>query len=1346
MNIRRVALIFDNTLRPETTGVYCRRALGRLVEVEHFLPNELNRIPRGKFDLFLNVDDGLDYLLPEDLRPAALWAVDTHIQFERTLNKARGIDWVFAAQKDGAEALRQAGVGPTRWLPLACDPDVHGRQEVDKQFDIAFVGNRVGGRRQELLELIGRKYPNTFVGRRYFEAMAEIYSASRIVFNQSVGNDVNMRVFEGLASGSLLLTNDLSDYGLADLFRNGKHLATYCDAEELLDKIDWYLQHEQERERIAAAGRAEALARHTYFARMQSLLQTIDGERQVKTVSPKANPYYEFDRPEVMALVPTDARRVLDVGCGAGRLGRSLKKRQEVEVVGIEVDSQAAEQARNDLDQVIIGNAEHEDVNLPAGGFDCVICADVLEHMREPRRFLRKARRWLRDGGRLIASVPNVRHHSVVSSLLSGNWTYEPAGLLDDDHVRFFTRREIEKLIDRAGFALTDIGVVAGSGYEQWQQQGRPVAIVIGGMQITRLSQADAEEFFVYQYLLTAERADNVAADRLTSVVLVTHNQWSYTHQCLESIRFLTDERYELIVVDNGSTDGTVERLHACGDVRLIENVENRGFPAAANQGIQAARGDEVLLLNNDTLVTTGWLKRLRGALDSDPQIGVAGPCSNNVSGQQQIAAGYYDLSGLDGFAWDWGRAHAGQTIDTPRLVGFCLAIKREVIDKIGLLDEQFGLGNFEDDDYCRRAVAAGYRCVIAQDAFVHHFGSATFRGAGVDFGRLLDENQRKYSEKWQPAGESAQTVNVDCSAAEFTIDPGDGRGLLLVEQPAAVSPAATANSTNVQVCVSLCMIVRDNEETIRPALESIQPWVDEMIVVDTGSCDRTPDIARELGARLFEFPWCDDFSAARNESVKHARGEWIFWMDSDDTIDEENGRKLRELADGSHSESTLGYVMQVHCPGQSENGGGDVTAVDHVKLFRNRPDLRFEGRIHEQILPSIRRVDGEVEFTELFVMHSGADNSAAGRAGKYARDFHLLELELADHPDHPFALFNVGMTHADAGNHEEAVTHLKRCLEVSEPGGSHLRKAYALLAGSLAQTERQEAAWEACREGLAQFPDDPELLFRSGMLHHHFGRYGEAVSAYQAVINNRSQRHFSSVDQSITGFKARHNLALVYEELEQWVDAEIQWRAVIKEAPEYRLGWRGLGQVLMRQQKLQQAEELASNLTAQSDGTSPLRCEGLLLAAKLAQLTGEEEPAGQFLNSARQEFPGDLEPLRELCQWLFERGDFAGAEAALRELSVRDPADGSAPHNLGSIYLACGDPQQAAKAFAASLRIRPNSAATYHQLGQALAATGNQTEACNCWHEALRLDPSHSAARSALARADAAENWPTGI
>ena len=129
MNISRVALIFDTIQRPETAGVYCRRALEKLVAVEHFQLHEMDRVPRQGFDLYLNIDDGLRYRLPAELRPCAFWAIDTHLTFDRCREKAPGFDVVFAAQRDGVELLRGIGVSSASWLPLACDPEIHRKHE-----------------------------------------------------------------------------------------------------------------------------------------------------------------------------------------------------------------------------------------------------------------------------------------------------------------------------------------------------------------------------------------------------------------------------------------------------------------------------------------------------------------------------------------------------------------------------------------------------------------------------------------------------------------------------------------------------------------------------------------------------------------------------------------------------------------------------------------------------------------------------------------------------------------------------------------------------------------------------------------------------------------------------------------------------------------------------------------------------------------------------------------------------------------------------------------------------------------------------------------------------------------
>jgi tetratricopeptide (TPR) repeat protein len=513
-------------------------------------------------------------------------------------------------------------------------------------------------------------------------------------------------------------------------------------------------------------------------------------------------------------------------------------------------------------------------------------------------------------------------------------------------------------------------------------------------------------------------------------------------------------------------------------------------------------------------------------------------------------------------------------------------------------------------------------------------------------------------------------------------------------------------------------MIVRDNAVTLTPCLASIRPWVDEMVVVDTGSRDDTPLIAQDFGARLFHFPWGDDFSAPRNESLRHARGQWLFWMDSDDTIDAENGRGLRELANGCHEANTLGYVMQVHCPARDDEAAGGLTVVDHVKMFRNHPDLRFEFRIHEQVLPSIRRLGGEVVWTDLFVDHSGADHTREGRQRKYDRDLRILGLELQDKPDHPFVLFNLGMTYSDMGDHRRAAEYLERCLRCSHPEESHVRKAHALLVSTLAAQGHRDEAWQACCEGRKSFPDDPELLFRQGMAAHALGRLDEAEQAYRGALANREERHFSSVDPGIIGYKARHNLALVYEARGRDDLAELQWRQAVAESPAFREGQRCLGESLLRRRRYVSAEVHIENMLTQP----LLRSAAKVLRAQLAGLRGEPEAARRELEDAVAAAATSSESLQPLCRLLFEHGHLEDARQALHRLVELCPEDGAAHHNLGLVYLRLGQAENAIAWLRESLRLRPKAILTWEQLAQTLDALGRPDEAVEARQQAQRI------------------------
>jgi len=239
------------------------------------------------------------------------------------------------------------------------------------------------------------------------------------------------------------------------------------------------------------------------------------------------------------------------------------------------------------------------------------------------------------------------------------------------------------------------------------------------------------------------------------SVVVLTRDKLPLTRLCVESLYRKTEYPYfELIVADNASEDGTRAYLEGLQsflpNFHVIFNKGNEGFARANNQGILRSFSDYVVLLNNDTIVTRGWLSRLISYLDRDPSVGMVGPVTNSAGNEQMILATYTSLEELEAFASERMRAHAGQSLEVKMLGMFCVAMRRGLVDQVGLLDERFGLGNFEDDDYSRRTKLCGYKMICAEDVFIHHFGKGTMGDLGdTGYFELFEHNRRQFEDKW---------------------------------------------------------------------------------------------------------------------------------------------------------------------------------------------------------------------------------------------------------------------------------------------------------------------------------------------------------------------------------------------------------------------------------------------------------------------------------------------------------------------------------------------------------------------------------------------------------------------
>jgi tetratricopeptide (TPR) repeat protein len=293
-------------------------------------------------------------------------------------------------------------------------------------------------------------------------------------------------------------------------------------------------------------------------------------------------------------------------------------------------------------------------------------------------------------------------------------------------------------------------------------------------------------------------------------------------------------------------------------------------------------------------------------------------------------------------------------------------------------------------------------------------------------------------------------------------------------------------------------MIVRDEAHYLPDCLASAADLVDEIIVVDTGSTDATPELARRAGARVCSFAWNDDFSTARNESLRHATGEWIFWLDADDRIDEPNRHKLRELF-ARLGDDHVAYIMAYLA--LREMGQDKNSVAHHAKLFRNDPRIRWRYRVHEQILPAIEEAGGRAVSTDIVIHHLGYQDPETVRH-KLARNLRLLKLEDADHPGDSLTQFNLGRTVMRLGQLETSLPHLRQAIDKLPVTAAFLtRTAYALSIEALCRLKKSREAMEICREGRTRFPLDPELLLAEALVLRDLGDRAGAIASLERLL-----------------------------------------------------------------------------------------------------------------------------------------------------------------------------------------------------------------------------------------------------
>ncbi len=463
--------------------------------------------------------------------------------------------------------------------------------------------------------------------------------------------------------------------------------------------------------------------------------------------------------------------------------------------------------------------------------------------------------------------------------------------------------------------------------------------------------------------------------------------------------------------------------------------------------------------------------------------------------------------------------------------------------------------------------------------------------------------------------------------------------------------------ATRTRPRISLCMIVRNEVDNLSACLDSAAHLFDEIVVVDTGSTDDTKTVAASWGARVVDFVWCEDFAAARNESMRHATGDWIFWLDADERLDTDNQQRLRDLFAALKNENVAYVMRQLSRPHKVDLG----VQVGMVRLFRNDLRLRWHYRVYEHLLPSLHQYGVEIRPTEITIEHLGYQDPNCVSA-KLERNFHLLQLDDAEHPDNPYILFNLGFVCLDRGQPGETVRLLKRSLELAQPGDPFVRQLFRVLARAQSRLGRKAEALATLRTGREHFADDPELLFTEGVLLAEEGNFVEAGGRLEQLLRSQELSGLVRVDPGVRGYLGRHYLAGVYCAQGRLAEAEVEWKKSVEDWPNFTPAWRGLGELYAEHARWNDFANIIERMRA----NPPAQLDAAVLQAEGHLARKEFTAACETLGSVIAANPQALWPREVLSRALLGEGkDRAAIENALRAVLDVAPNHAEAQHNL---------------------------------------------------------------------------------
>lgn len=564
-------------------------------------------------------------------------------------------------------------------------------------------------------------------------------------------------------------------------------------------------------------------------------------------------------------------------------------------------------------------------------------------------------------------------------------------------------------------------------------------------------------------------------------------------------------------------------------------------------------------------------------------------------------------------------------------------------------------------------------------------------------------------------------------------------------------------------IVLSACLIVKNEEKHLERCLTSLKEHVDEIVIVDTGSSDRTVEIAQSFGATIAIFNWEEDFSAARNIGLELATGDWALWIDADEEVAPESWGPIREALMRPHFGGFFFKIINF----MDEEGDANTYTHAPVRLFQLRPEIRFTGRVHEQVTPSLDALQLPcAHLTGATIYHYGYRPSDMAEKSKLDRTIGMLEREVRESPEDAFHWFNLANTYSVARRSEDAVHAARMCLRYIHPENSFGTLAYQILASGLNSVGKPHEAYLACEEAeekgfftiLNQFEKAHALL--------KLARFEEALERIDKCIRMPWDDSMTG-DYGIVTHKARTLRGQILGELGLLEEGLKELEIALKVDPAFPVAIFGKAIILERMGNLKEALTLQQSLFDDPQFDFPARDCSVRLACLLKDFTtaaeigeanckahpmyllawagylGALEAVGdpQRSQAAYQAFAEFHDPSTDvLVNWsraLREIGEIETAYDKLNHAISLDPDNANAQFNLGDLLYTSGLYADAAAAYEAGLRASPDSAEGWFVLGNAFAQLGVWEGARLAYIQAIELRPDYQEARHNLSMVD---------